>query len=353
MPRALGTASRRRSDRSDAATRALAAAAIVAGLAAFSGVARADQPSPLPPPVIYNYGVEDTPRSAAMGGSLRALGSGNTALLLNPAAVAETRVYHIEADGQFMPEAARQVYGGSIVDSVTGRLGGGVAVMGGFMDPNGLNRSFIDARLALGYPITDRFMIGISGRYLKVTQSGPGTAFESSPGPFGPLDRVSGGLSDPTGGRFAFVNQMTFDVGLAVKPADVLYIGVLGQNLAYAGNGILPLMVGGGIGIGTKDFSIEGDGLADLNSWNKATGRFSGGAEVLIANHVPLRAGILYDSGARNPTVSGGLGFLATEFSVEASVKRTLASPGGTSIIVSVAYFLESSGLTRSSTPEM
>ncbi len=333
--------------------RATAAALVGSALASFSGVARADPPSPLPAPVIYNYGVEENPRSAAMGGALRAMGSGNNALLLNPAAVAETRVYHIEADAQFMPEAARQVYGGSIVDSVTGRLAGGVAVMGGFMDPNGLNRSFIDARLALGYPITDRFMIGIAGRYLKVVQSGPGTAFESSPGPFGPLDRVSGGLSDPTGGRFAFVNQLTFDVGIAVKPADALYIGILGQNLAYAGNGILPLMVGGGLGVGTKDFTIEGDGVADLNSWNKTTARASGGAEVLIANHVPIRAGILYDTGAHNATVSGGLGFLATEFSVEASLKRTIASPGGTSIIVSVAYFLESSGLTRSSTPEM
>ncbi len=253
-----------------------------------------------------------------------------------------------------MPEGARQVYGGSIVDSVTGSARRRrTAVMGGFMDPNGPDRSFIDARLALGYPITDRFMIGITGRYMKVTQSGPGTAFESSPGPFGPLDRVSGGLADPTGGRFSFVNQLTFDVGIAVKPADGLYIGLLGQNLAYAGNGILPLMVGGGIGVGTKDFSIEGDGVADLNSWDKATGRVSGGAEVLIGGHVPLRAGILYDTGAHNATASGGLGFLATEFSVEASVKRTIASPGGTSIIVRVAYFLESRGLTRSSTPEM
>jgi hypothetical protein len=356
MSRALGTRSRRGRMALGRVARWALAGGLFAALGAPALARAADAPTTLPAPVVFNYGIEDTARSAAMGGAMRALGSGNTALFLNPAAVAETRVYHLEAEGQFMPESARQCYGGSIVDSVTGRLGGGVAVTGGFMDPNGLNRSYIDARLALGYPITDKFMVGIAARYVKITQNGPTSANfkpSSMDYPFGVSDRVSGGIADPSGGRFAFVNQMTFDVGLAIKPAEGLYLGILGQNLAYAGNSLLPLMVGGGLGVGTKDFSIEVDGVADLNSWNKSTGRFSGGAEYLIANHVPIRAGVLYDTGAKNATASGGLGFLATEFSIEASVKRTIATPGGTSIVVSVAYFLESSGLTRSSTPEM
>ena len=41
--------------------------------------------------------------------------------------------------------------------------------------------------------------------------------------------------------------------------------------------------------------------------------------------------------------------------SVEASVKRTLSAPGITTMVFSVAYFLESTGLTRaqSSTTDM
>src|SRR4051794_32105113 len=66
-------------------------------------------PTRLPPQVIYNYGENETTRSAAMGGALRALGSGTSAVLLNPAAMLETRVYHSGAVLQFTPETGRLV----------------------------------------------------------------------------------------------------------------------------------------------------------------------------------------------------------------------------------------------------
>jgi hypothetical protein len=43
--------------------------------------------------------------------------------------------------------------------------------------------------------------------------------------------------------------------------------------------------------------------------------------------------------------ISGGFGYIDPRFSVEASVRRTLAGPSATTIIVGIAYFLESSGL--------
>src|SRR3954471_11450926 len=91
-------------------------------------------PSRLPPQVIYNYGENDTTRSAAMGGALRALGGGTSGGLLNPASMAETRVYRVNATAQFTPETGRQMYGTTVVDSVTSKLAGGVAVAGGYMD---------------------------------------------------------------------------------------------------------------------------------------------------------------------------------------------------------------------------
>jgi hypothetical protein len=334
-------------------------------------VAAAD-PSPLDANVISEYGESETPKSAAMGGALRALGTGTTGIYLNPAAIASARVYHIEALTQYTPETRRVVFGAAIVDSVTSRLAGSFSIMGTpiAMDPDGIRRSTLDLRLALAFPITDRFIIGLTGRYLDVKQSGgasPSFGFCQS--------AVSGGLVDTASGsgpphanlscpnhpdpnstqlqdRFALVNAATFDAGLLVKPADNLAIAVIGQNLTYANNGFLPMIVGGGIGFGGDAFAIEVDGIADFSSWGvpgaaKPTARVGGGAEYKAGGIVPIRAGFKYDQGAKLSTVSLGSGYVGPEFAIELSAKRTISNPGATTIFLSFAYYLESSGLTR------
>lgn len=319
----------------------------VAGLSLLApGTAAADA-SPLPPPIVYNYGEHETPRSAAMGGALRAMGSGTDGIFLNPAALPEARVYHIQALAQVTPETGRQVYGGTIVDSVTSRMAGGFSFVGGFMDPKGLDRSFLDMRLDLAFPISDRFIIGVAGRYLKLTQSGVG--------PFG-LSPFSGGLIDTTStdrppGRTAMVNALTVDAGIVVRPTDSFFISAVGQNLTYPKNGLLPTTVGGGLGYGNGVFAVEADGIADLNSWSKPTARVGAGAEYVAAGIVPIRAGYRFDQGAKLHTLSIGTGYVGPIFSIEAAVKRTLASPGATAMVFSIAYHLESSGLTRPTAP--
>ena len=323
----------------------ISAAGLLAGLLA-PGRAAADA-SVLPPGIVYNYGENETPRSAAMGGAVRAVGYGTTGIFLNPAAIAAARLYHIQASAQVTPETNRQVYGGTVVDSVTSRLCGSFSFLGGFADPSGIDRSFLDMRLALAIPITDRIMIGLGGRYLKLTQSGLG--------PFG-MSSVSGGLVDANStdvprGRMPMVNAVTWDAGLLIKPTDSLYIAAVGQNLTYTKNGILPLTVGGGIGYGSETFSIEADGIADIGSWDKPTARVGAGAEYVIAGMVPVRAGYRFDSGGKLHTISVGTGFVHPVFSVEASVKRTLSNPGATSMVFSIAYHLDSSGVTKSAQP--
>lgn len=286
----------------------------------------------------YNYGEVETTRESAMGGALRAAGNGTTAPFLNPANIALTQAYHIEAMANVTPENGRQVYGGVVVDSTTNRLAGGISVTGGFMDPSGLDRSWIDIRLALSFPITQSIFIGLGGRYLKLTESGTG--------PFG-SSKASGGLMDPAGGRFSVVNIPTFDAGLTFKLGDLVHIGLSGQNLTFPDNGYLPTLAGGGIAVATQDFTIEADGVADFNSYSGPRARAMVGGEYLLVNHVPLRLGYRYDQGAESHQLSAGVGYLAREFSVEASVRRTLVGPDATMLFFGVAYFLESSGLTK------
>lgn len=307
-----------------------------------------DERSPLitaetPVPFGFNYGEVDTTRGGAMSGAMRAAGNGTTAVFTNPAAMTLSRVYHIEAIGNLVPEYGHIVFGSVIVDSITNKLAGGVAVTGGFLDSfqdpaTSLDRSWLDVRLALAYPIVDAFSVGLGGRYIKVTQNGTG--------PLGP-SKTSGGLNDPdSDGRLSMVNIATFDAGIAIKAGDLVRLGLSGSNLTYNDNGILPTTVGGGIGIAHEDFTIEVDGVADFNSYMTPTARLMAGGEYLLIDRIPLRAGYRFDQGADSHQISAGLGYLAREFMIEASVRRTLVGPEMTEIIFGAGYFLESSGLT-------
>jgi len=296
-----------------------------------------------PVPFGFNYGELDTTRSGGMSGALRAAGNGTTAIFLNPAAMTLTRIYHIEAIANVTPEFGRLAFGSAVVDSITNKLAGGISVSGGWLDSfsdpaTSLDRNWLDVRLALAYPIVDAFSIGLGGRYMKVTQSG-----------VGPLDRskVSGGLMDPEGdGRLSLVNTATFDAGVSIKAGELLRIGVSGQNLTYLNDGIMPTLIGGGLGIAHEDFTIEADGVADLTSYATPTARVMAGGEYLIVDRVPVRLGYRFDQGANSHQLSGGLGYQSNQFMIEASVRRTLVGPEATEVIFGAAYFLESSGLT-------
>jgi hypothetical protein len=315
--------------------------AIVALLLCASSSASAD-PSEVPPQLGWNYGETDTARSAGMSGALRAIGGGVTAPFMNPANLGLQRVYHIEAIGQFTPEAARHMYGGVIMDS-TRRFAGAVSFVGGFQDPEGVDRSSIDVRLALAFAISEQFHVGIGGRYLNLEQQGLGPLGSS---------RASGGLADPEDpplGRNALVNTGTLDAGITIRATDQLHIGVVGQNLTYPDNGLLPTTVGGGIAFGTDDFSIEVDGLADFNSWEGPSPRVMVGGEYLIAGIVPARLGYRFDymngDDAGSHQLSAGTGYIDTHFAVQAGVRRTVTSPHETVIVLGLAIYLDAFGL--------
>lgn len=316
-------------------------AGVLALAAAITVTAESAAQSKLPTPLTTNEGDTETARSAGMNGAARAWGSGTSAMFYNPANLAETQAYHLEGIVQLTPEAARQAYGAAIMDSITNRLAGGVSFVASFLDPDGLNRQSLDGRLGLGYPITDRFLVGIGGRYYRGTQLGVGPFGESA---------FSGGLSDGTT-RKPFLETFTFDAGLTIRPTEGLALSVVGQNLTFMNNGVLPALLGGGIGYATNGFTIEVDGLADLNSWGRPTARVMAGAEYLIAGMVPVRAGYRYDEGAAQHVLSAGLGYTSREFGIEASVRRALEERGPTTVVIGLAYYLESSGLVKGTNP--
>jgi hypothetical protein len=296
--------------------RVAASATLLAALC-VGGPLRAD-PSPLPPEVGYNFSELELPRTAAMGGALRAFSNSLEALQNNPANLAATRVYHIGGGAQFWTDANRQSYGVSIVDSVVSRsrLAGGVSANWLFQDP-------------------DKLLIGASGRYLDLSQDGYPRGRDVLP-----PSVASSGLDGES-----IVKDITFDAGVSVRPAPGLALSLVGQNLTDPGHGFLPLLFGGGVGYGTNLFTIEADLVGDFTTYEETELRGMGGVEYLAAGQYPIRLGYRYDGGESSHALSGGLGYAAREFSIDASVRRVFGDEAVTAIFIGLKYHVESLGI--------
>ena len=300
-----------------------------------AAVAHAD-PNKATPEIAYDYGQIETPRATATAGAVLASSNSLTALFLNPANLAATRVYHIGAFAGIWPEGARQAYGAAAVDSVVSstKIAGGVGATYNVQDADGINRRWTDIRFALAYPIADQLFLGLGGRYMWLYQNG-----------FGPLGTslASSGLP---GARI--VRGFTLDAGATLKPNEHFALSVVGSNLTNPDTGFQPTTFGGGVALSFGDFSGEVDTVADFTTWDHTTMRVMGGLEGLFADHLAVRLGYRFDSGADSHAIAGGLGYLDKDFGIDASFRRTVSGEGATAIVFGFTYHLDSSGLMTS-----
>jgi opacity protein-like surface antigen len=292
------------------------------------------EPSDLPPEIGYNYGETETARITALGGGLRALGNSTSALFQNPANMAVTRVYHVSALAQIWPQAGRQSYGAAAVDSIVSSTGiaGGLGGTWNQQDPDGVARQYNDIRVGLAMPFAETLFVGASGRMLSLSQDGEG--------PLG-TSRVSGGLE---GERI--VQAFTFDIGATLRPLPELSLALVGHNLTDTAEAFLPLMLGGAVGFGTRDFSIEGNVVLDSTTWDRTTTRWMGGAELLLADRVGLRAGYRFDTAIDQHAASGGIAYIDQRFSVDGAMRQSFGDYAATTIVFGFTLHVEATGLT-------
>jgi opacity protein-like surface antigen len=299
----------------------------------ISAEARAE-PSKLAPDYGYNYNEIETARIAGTAGAVRTFSNSTTALFVNPANMAATRVYHLGAFAQIWPEASRQSYGAAAVDSIvsTSRVAGGVGATWNFQDLDGVNRKWTDLRFALAYPVSDQFYMGIGGHYMWLSEDGVG--------PLG-TSLASSGLTDKK-----IVRGITFDAGITLKASKNISLSVVGTNLNNPDHGFQPTSVAGGAGLAFGDFSGEFDLVADFTSWDRTTLRPMVGLEGLFVDHVAARLGYKYDDGAANHTLAAGVGYVDTAFDIEVGVHRTVTGEAATAVVIGLSYHLETTGLT-------
>ena len=317
--------------------RTLLVALLVTAVQFATASAHAD-PRSLPPAIGYNYGQQETPRVAGTAGALRAQSNSTSALYINPANMAASRVYHIGAFAQIWPQAGRQSYGAAIVDSIVSSSGlaGGFGGTWSRQDPDGVDRTSIDLRFALAYPFSKSFFVGLAGRYLSVEQDGfPRGIYDLRP------SVAAGGIPDQ-----AIAKTITFDAGLTFKPIPQLGVSVVGYNLTDTGTSFAPMTLGGAVGFGNESLTLEVDFVGDFTTYDDTTARVMGGGEYLIAGVVPIRLGYRYDRAVTSHAITGGLGYLDRAYEIAASVERVVSGDSSTAIIFGFKYHLESTGLT-------
>ncbi len=306
------------------------AAAIALALASLCpGIAYAD-PSSTSVEQGYELGEIQHPRSVAMGNAAQVFGGSTTAVFVNPANLPLYRVYHLEGLAALGPEARRQSYGGAIADSSTSRLAGGFGGTWSQMDPDGIKRQFTDLRLAIAYPLGDRLSLGATGRFLRIGQ-------KVSAGPLGASLASDGTREEPV------LSAFTFDAGAAVQVSENIRIAMSGRNLTAPGTALAPLALAGGIGFSNSTVTIEADSLVDFTTFGSARARAMLGAELLVADRFPLRAGYRYDAGMKTHAASVGIGYVERKFSVEFGGRRdVVADHPATLLSIGLRFFLDS-----------
>lgn len=290
--------------------------------------------SKLDPAIGYNYDEIETGRTAATAGAQRALSTSIGAAFINPANIARERVYHIGAFAQLWPEAKRQSYGAAASDSVSSgsHLAAAAGVTYNFQDPDGIDRRWTDARVAIAYPFSDQFYFGLGGRYLWLSQNGLG--------PLG-LSSVSSGLKGEQ-----IVRNFSFDAGATFRPVPELSLSLVGANLSNPGHGFFPTSLGGGIGYGGKQVALEGDLVADFTTWDATRVRAMAGIETLFADHYSVRGGYRYDQGPGSHALALGTAYIDRMFILDIAVRRTFSGGNATAVVLGFTYHLESSGMT-------
>jgi hypothetical protein len=293
----------------------------------------AAEPSPLPPEVGYNHGEQETPRSIALAGGLRALSNSTDAIFLNPANMAAARVYHAGGSAQIWPRAGRQSYGASAADSARRHgIAGGLAANWMRQDPDGVDRKGFDLRLALAAPLSEQFLVGGAVRYLSLAEDG----FPRGADGLRPSSAAAGLPGEE------IVADLTFDAGLTLKPIPEVSLALVGQNLSDTGHGFLPLMFGGGIGFGTDAFSLEMDVVSDFTTYEEAALRFQGGAEILVGDNFPIRGGYSYDDALATHSLAGGFGYVSRQFSLDAGLRSAVSGPSSLAFVIGFKYHVES-----------
>ena len=236
-------------------------------------------------------------RSAGMGNATRGFASSDEALWVNPAGMSAAPRFNINASASFEVPKDRglQLYTVGAIDSKLNAdtsfpLAGGVSYTyyrSGYGEEKRTGSIvLLGLSLALWY---ENLTLGVTGKYLKLD---------------GAVD----------------TNAVTMDVGLVLRPIDILSIGAVGYNLIGVNSEEARRAWGFGIALGSdKSFRLAFDAKLEKDQEDKWAVSYYGGGEYLIAGMFMPRVGYTWDALRDTHKVGGGLSVFVSGFAVEAA----------------------------------
>ncbi len=257
----------------------------------------------------------DTPRATAMGGAFSAVATGNDALFVNPAGIAQSRHYHLEADGVLDTRFPLQGLLLSVTDTTTGPIGsGGYFAHWGSGRDDGRAQGWL-AGLAYSYNAGSVYFGGVS-KYLHFNI---------------PLS------ADSADG---VVHQIAQDFGVLAKRGDFSW-GLVVQNLSLSGHPLFPVTGAVGVQFGSDQSShLALDYKADLSDTSNIKHKLAAGYELLIDTFA-LRAGGTYDATNSLWWLSAGVGLLTERGGVQFAYRRRLSAGVDNVFEAGVTLYLE------------
>ncbi len=266
------------------------------------------------------------PRATAMGDAGHGDARATDALRLNPAGMSLASLYNVTGDYQLITRSGGQVLNVAVADSTSEfRVGGGLYYGYRSAAPAGLPQlGAHEAGLALSYPFADRVFLGGTLKYLHVSNG-----------------------AEPDGS--ATHGGFTADVGLALKPAPGITIGVTGHNLRDLSTIQAPVALGYGVALAAGgNLTIVADALHDFTTSDPSRGvrtSLGGGAELVLKDRVAFRAGGGHDGGARGPAagyVSGGIAAISELGALDLGVRQDITGDHKvTTVVVGLRLFVE------------
>jgi hypothetical protein len=273
-------------------------------LACAASAAAAETPLPAGFPELVG------PRALALSASV-GVAAGNEGIYVNPGAIAARKRYSVEVGGFIDRRGAdtdARFWGSSVVDSLSSPVAGAISYVRSDEGPytgNAWNG-------VLAGSIAQGLYLGVGGKYL---------AFK------GPRN----------------VSAATVDAGLLWQVAEYVSLGAAGYNLVSIGNPeVAPMGVGAGVGVGSdRSFQVTADWRGDLDRGSRTTNRWAVGAEALLGNLVPVRAGWMRDETLGGSWWSAGAGLVTRNgVAIDFGYRQSFDDPSARAIAATLKIFL-------------
>lgn len=247
------------------------------------------------PGAFWPVNVEMT-RASGMGGAHAAIATGNDAILVDPAGLAQTRRYHIEADGAFDTRFPGQGLIVSVADSTTlGAATGMVWQRWGAGTPDARGEGWL---AGLGYAYNaGNFYFGGLTRYYHFS------------------------------GTYGEIQQFAQDASILMRQGDFSW-ALVTQNLSTTQVPLFPPTSTLGVAWGSDtDFHLAIDYKTDYTDFSNLKHKLAGGFEILVDRSLVLRAGYTWDVTNHLRWLSVGASLVTDRLGIHFALRRNLQQP--------------------------